>query len=67
MTNTPPTRSSNNSCLLTTATVPNAAPRGKDPTSPMNTDAGYALNQRNPRLEPKTAAIKTANSPAPSM
>ncbi len=40
MTNTPPTNSSSNSCLLTTATVPSAAPSGREPTSPMNTEAG---------------------------
>ncbi len=39
-TNTPPTITSRNSCLMRSATVPSAPPRPSDPTSPMKISAG---------------------------
>src|SRR3989304_1428201 len=47
-TNTPPMMKRTISCRTITATVPSAPPRASAPTSPMNTSAGEALNQRNP-------------------
>src|SRR3989304_2267917 len=66
-TNTPPMMNSTISCRAITATVPSAAPSESAPTSPMNTSAGYALNQRNPRPPPASAAQNAASSPAPGM
>src|SRR5262249_9720444 len=64
-THTPPTTARRLSCLARTATLPMAAPRDSDPTSPMNTSAGWELNQRKPRLAPTSAPQKTATSPTP--
>src|SRR6185295_18319131 len=64
ITNTPPTINNMNSCFVSTATVPIAPPIARLPTSPMNTCAGGALYQRNPRLAPTIAPQKTVNSAA---
>ncbi len=55
------------SCRTITAMVPSAAPSESAPTSPMNTSAGYALNQRKPSPAPAIAPQITASSPAPTM
>jgi len=54
-----------NSFFISTAIIPNAPPKASEPVSPINTCAGYELNQRNPKPAPISAAIKTVNSPAP--
>ena len=56
---------SKNSFLRRIANVPKAAPVDKDPTSPMKTSAGAALNQRYPIHAPTQAAEKIVNSPTP--
>src|SRR6185503_10487574 len=63
-TNRPPTSTSSSSCLHSTATVPMAPPSASDPTSPMNISAGWALNQRKPRLAPASAVQKIVTSAA---
>src|SRR3546814_1446864 len=63
----PPMIASTNSCLTSTATTPSAAPSASAPTSPMNTCAGYALNQRKPRPATAIAVQKIASSPLPAM
>src|SRR3954471_24765760 len=63
-TNTPPTITRTNSCLMRSATVPSAPPSASEPTSPMKMSAGYELYQRNPRLAPTSAPQKTVSSPA---
>src|SRR5271169_849999 len=62
-TNTPPTKNSRISCLMATATIPIEPPSASEPTSPMNTSAGCALYQRNPRDEPTSAPQKIVSSP----
>src|SRR5262249_41373563 len=52
------------SFFVSTAIVPTAPPMARLPTSPMNTSAGGALNQRNPRLAPAMVPQKTDNSAA---
>ena len=47
------------------AANPSAPPTESDPVSPMNTIAGGALYQRNPRLAPTNAPQNTASSPTP--
>src|SRR5207247_8332485 len=42
-TNTPPTSTSQNSRLMSTATTPSAPPSASEPVSPMNTYAGWQL------------------------
>ena len=51
------------SCLVATAIAPIVPPTDKDPVSPINTIAGGALNQRNPKPEPINAAHIMTNSP----
>ena len=63
-TNTPPTSTSQNSRLMSTAMVPRAPPRANDPVSPMNTLAGWQLYHRKPSEAPRTAAQNTVSSPA---
>src|SRR3954471_16956935 len=62
-TNTPPTITRTNSCLMRSATVPSAPPSASEPTSPMKMSAGYELYQRNPRLAPTSAPQKIVSSP----
>src|SRR5438046_2670479 len=62
---TPPTMSSRNSAFRRMATVPKAPPIASAPVSPMNTWAGWALNQRNPSDAPASAPQNTVSSPAP--
>ena len=62
-TNTPPTSTSQNSRLMSTATTPSAPPRASEPVSPMNTSAGWQLYQRKPSAAPSTAAQNTVSSP----
>src|SRR6185436_10302270 len=64
ITNTPPTMPSSSSCLMRMATVPSAAPSASEPTSPMNTSAGYELYQRNPNEAPTSAPQKMVSSAA---
>src|SRR5580698_6944505 len=66
-TNSPPTSSSTSSFLVSTAIMPIAPPSDSDPTSPMNTCAGYALYQRKPMPVPNSAAQKIASSSTPWM
>src|SRR6185295_11286415 len=61
----PPTTTRRISCLERMATLPMAAPRESEPTSPMKTSAGCELNQRKPRPAPTSAPQKTATSPTP--
>src|ERR1035441_3852782 len=49
-TNTPRTRTSRISCLMSTATVPSPAPSASEPVSPMKTSAGCALDRKSTRL-----------------
>jgi hypothetical protein len=65
-TNNPPIIASTISCLHITLTAPKAPPKARLPVSPMNTSAGCALNHKNPRLAPTSAAQKTESSPAPA-
>ena len=44
--------------------MPSAPPSASEPTSPMNTSAGYELNQRKPRLAPTSAPQNTVSSAA---
>src|SRR5258705_1492968 len=67
ITNSPPTIRNTTSFLVSTASMPIAPPSPSAPTSPMNTDAGYALYQRKPTPAPNSAAAKIASSAAPSM
>ena len=64
ITNTPPTRTSMNSCFVSTPMVPIAPPIARLPTSPIKISAGGALNQRKPRLAPAIAPQKTVSSAA---
>src|SRR3989338_607913 len=59
----PPTTRRRSSFFETMATKPNVPPKGREPTSPINTWAGWALNQRKPRRAPTTAPQKTVSSP----
>src|SRR3989442_15145810 len=59
------TRSSH-SVFVTIAIPARTAPSALEPTSPMNTDAGCALNQANPAHAPATAAATAAISGRPS-
>src|SRR4030095_12973291 len=63
MTNTPPTITRRISCLQQMATAPSIPPMASDPVSPMNTRAGNAFHQRNPRHAPSKALQTTASSP----
>ena len=47
-TKTPPIKAKTSSCLTITAITPSAAPKPKEPTSPMKISAGYVLNHRKP-------------------
>src|SRR6185503_5865292 len=60
--NTPPMNGSRNSCLVSTATVPNAPPIASDPTSPIKTSAGGELYQRKPKLAPTIEPQNIVNS-----
>ena len=62
-TNTPPTSTSQNSRLMSTATMPSAPPSISEPVSPMNTSAGWQFHHRKPSAAPKTAAQNTVSSP----
>ncbi len=53
------------SFLLSIASVPSAPPSANAPMSPMNTEAGYELNQRNEMPEPTMTAQNTASSAPP--
>src|SRR6266852_1495002 len=64
MTKTPPTTTSNNSCLQQIATTPIRPPIASEPVSPMKTLAGWQLNQRNPKPAPLSAAQTTVRSTA---
>ena len=66
-TNTPPMMPSTISCRTITAMVPSAPPSASAPTSPMNTWAGWVLNQRKARPAPASAAQKMSSSPVPGM
>ena len=46
---------------------PSSPPSGSEPVSPMNTCAGWQLNQRKPTTAPIIPAARTANSPQPAM
>ena len=65
-TNTPPTMRTSSSSLARMPISASAAPRACDPTSPMNTPAGCALNQRKPSAAPATAAHRMPIVPAPA-
>ena len=45
--------------------VPSAAPVDREPTSPIKTSAGAALNHRYPIHAPTQAAVKIVSSPEP--
>src|SRR5690625_5296279 len=60
------TKTHSTSFLVSTANTPNAPPNPKAPTSPMKTDAGFALYQRKPTLAPAIADATMAKSCAPS-
>ena len=64
-TNRPPMIASTSSCLVATLMLPSAPPIDSDPVSPMKTDAGGALNHRNPSPAPTSAPQNTASSPTP--
>ena len=51
------------SCLIITAIVPNAAPKEREPTSPINICAGYVLNHRKPIPAPIKAPQTISISP----
>src|SRR5438552_10042930 len=55
------------SFFVSTASAPRPPPRASDPTSPMNTVAGYVLNQRKLMPAPAMAAHNTVSSAAPGM
>src|SRR3954469_17883822 len=61
----PPHTTSVNSFLVSTASMPSAPPSESEPTSPMNTAAGYVLNHKKPVPAPIIAPQKIANSPEP--
>ena len=65
--NSPPMIGSDSSVLVASATKPSAPPSDSAPTSPMNTWAGWVLNQRKPMPAPPMAPQNTASSPAPTM
>src|SRR4029079_5504753 len=65
VTNTPPMIGNDSSVLVASATNPIAPPSASAPTSPMNTWAGWVLNQRKPMPAPPIAPQNTASSPAP--
>ena len=51
--------------MVITASAAMAPPSANDPVSPMNTDAGYELNHRNPTHAPISVAAKMAMSRCP--
>ncbi len=61
----PPMSGSSSSALVSTASIPMAAPSASEPASPMKTSAGWQLNQRNPMAAPISAPQNTDSSPAP--
>ncbi len=63
----PPITNSTISWRTITATVPSAPPSASAPTSPMNTCAGCALNQRKASPAPANAEQKISSSPAPGI
>src|SRR5262249_41288422 len=65
-TNRPPTPASTTSCLVATAIVPIIPPRASEPVSPVNIEAGGALNQRKPSPAPITAPHTTPPPPVPA-
>src|SRR5262245_30705755 len=67
ITNNPPTRSNTSSFLVSTASIPIAPPIDSEPTSPMNTLAGYVWYQRKPTPAPNSAAQNTESSTARGM
>jgi len=66
-TNKPPAIANTISCLTIIAIDPIVAPKASEPVSPINTFAGGALNQRNPKAAPINAPHKTDNSPVPGI
>ena len=44
--------------------MPKAAPKAKEPTSPINTSAGYELNHKNPKPAPTIAVQAIVSSAA---
>lgn len=46
---------SNTSSRIKRAIIPKTAPKDREPTSPMNTCAGYELNHKNPKPAPTIA------------
>ena len=65
ITKTPPTNIRRSSCLQQMAMMAMNPPMASEPVSPMNTWAGWALNQRKPRPAPAIAAQSTVSSPLP--
>ena len=63
ITNTPPIIISKISYFNKIANVPSAAPDDRDPTSPINIFAGYALNHRKPIHAPIKARENMNSSP----
>ena len=62
ITNSPPSRSSSRSVLVTMARPARTPPRASEPVSPMKILAGGAFHHRKPKQAPITAAATTAAS-----
>ena len=64
-TNTIPITGSSSQCPVISATVASEAPSGSAPVSPMNSEAGWTLYQRNPSNAPTTVNENVARNSWP--
>ena len=63
----PATTTSISGILSIIATLQNAPPSASEPVSPINTFAGYPLNNKNPRVEPVTTAENPVSALSPAI